>query len=246
MTELRALITCVEYHDLLEITLPHNKHHFSEIIVVTHKADEPTHQVAAQLEIDTFNTNAFYNNGALFNKWAAIEHALDHFGRHGWLCLLDADTLWPSNINWPELTPNNLYGPPRRILDPVTLPIPHESLWNSLPIEQNSLREFPGYSQIFHALDIHLPTPPWHNTNWKHAGREDSFFQKRWPANHKIRLPFHALHLGPTGQNWAGRTQPFLNGSTPTLATERANALHQFRSQTSPNPHDRYQHERLQ
>lgn len=202
---LRALITCVNFSHELEIALPHNLHHFSEILIVTHHSDHRTHHIARTHNVNTLNTNAFYNNNAHFAKYAAIEHALDHFGRHGWLCLIDADTLWPKHINWPDLEPHNLYGTHRVILNPITTPTPPDDNWHSLPIQKNSTREICGFTQIFHASDPHLKSPPWHDTTIPHAGKGDSLFNQLWPKTNQIRLPFTALHLGKNGQDWNGR-----------------------------------------
>jgi hypothetical protein len=34
----------------------------------------------------------------VFNKWKALEEALDYYGRVGWICLMDADVLWPKGL----------------------------------------------------------------------------------------------------------------------------------------------------
>ena len=39
----------------------------------------------------------FYADGAAFNKWKALELALDSYGRRGWLCVMDADVIWPQH-----------------------------------------------------------------------------------------------------------------------------------------------------
>ena len=273
---MRAIMVAVDYTDLLAVTLPYNIHHFEEVWIVT---DEKCHKevvdVAWQMDnphkvgITILATGLFYADGATFNKWRALEWGLDQMGRHGWLCLMDADVLWPKGLRWSENTveteswkPNvetlqcsvshpdgtyschvfvggYLYTPLRRMCtdlnqsgflhmpEGVWKPYPAERLWNRFPVHRN-INEWAGYSQIFHADDPVLGPPPWHETNWKHAGGADSFFQMRWPKEKKVRPPFEVLHLGPAGENWYGRATPYLDGSVPTDAAEKREKVRQI------------------
>lgn len=234
---LRAILVCVDYSDLLAITLPYNRHHFSEIMVVTSFNDAATVNVALDNGASVYQTDVFYHYGAVFNKFAALEKALDCFGRHGWMCIMDADVLWPKFL--PSLTVaerggilsiGNLYTPFRRMMLDVTQPVPQEPYWKTFPLHPQQV-EWAGYTQIFHADDPHLPPAPWHQTDWKHAGGADSFFQQLWPASCKLRPSFECLHLGPAGQNWCGRTSPLTDGSTPPQADERMLHLRKFMRQ---------------
>ena len=240
-TPLRAIIVCVDYADLLNITLPYNQHHFKEILIVTSTKDRATNYVVNKHSVPVFKTDAFYANGAAFNKFAALELGLDHFGREGWLCIMDADVLWPKNIDWeflaPEsnvpqndkfkVCPGSLYTPRRRMCIDIPDNIPHEPYWKTYPLHHQEV-EFAGYTQIFHAKDRHLPQPPWHECNWRHAGGPDSFFQKLWPESNKVRPPFEVLHLGPAGKNWCGRVTQTISGEVPQEAESRAAELREI------------------
>lgn len=233
---IRAILVSVDYADLLSITLPYNRHHFSEVMVVTSYSDEDTVRVAQDNGANVYRTNAFYTDGATFNKFRALEEGLDVFGRYGWMCIMDADVLWPKHIDWynptpfapdfPNFIPGNLYTPLRRMCEDV-IHVPHEPYWKSYPLHPQQV-EWAGYTQIFHAEDPHLPAAPWHQTNWKHAGGADSFFQQLWPASCKLRPPFECLHLGRAGVNWAGRVTPFTDGSQHPDAANRLNTLRNF------------------
>ncbi len=210
---MRAILVCVDYCDYLEVTLPYNWHHFSEIMVVTSPADLDTQSYCSKFDnVRCFVTDLFYESGANFNKWKALESGLDAFGRNGWLCIMDADVVWPREIPELLLSPGTLYTPVRRMMNDVQLPIPEESQWSQFPIHRN-VNEFAGYSQIFHANDPVLGDAPWHETNWKHAGGADSFFQRKWKRKNKVRPNFEVLHLGRAGLNWNGRATPFLDGT---------------------------------
>lgn len=265
---LRAIMVAVDYTDLLAVTLPYNRHHFEEVCVVTDvKSTIQMSEFLTGLGLDVklYNTDAFYYGDATFNKWAALEEALDWYGRHGWLCLMDADVLWPKDmkviqydgsmiLDWEygmyhlKQRSGELCTPLRRMWTEWPNPpknwgmmlgtdmwqwldsglvIPSEHVWKDLPVHRN-INEWAGYSQIFHAEDPHLGSAPWHETNWKHAGGADSFFQRKWPRTHKVRPPFEVLHLGPAGENWMGRSAPLLDGTTPEGAAERRRKMQEL------------------
>jgi len=210
---MRAILVSVDYADMLAVTLPYNRHHFEEVMVVTVPGD-PSIGIAEENQCGVYATEVFYARGADFNKWAALEEGLDVFGRRGWMVIMDADILWPKQICVREsiLQVGYLYGPLARFWDSARLPIPGEDAWRVFPLRPNQT-EWAGYTQVFHASDPHLPSPPWHQTDWRHAGGADSYFHMLWPPNQKVRLPFEVLHLGPHGCNWCGRQTPYLDGS---------------------------------
>lgn len=243
---MRAVIVAVDYQDILSLTLAYNRHHFSSVTVITasHCA-ELVIPIAQVHRADVIVTDLFYANGARFNKWAALEYGLDRIGREGWICLLDADVLWPQDasfLNPRFLIPGCLYTPRRRMwlsYPHCPLPIrytdrmlgdvriPGEEHWGEFPLHPQE-REFAGYSQIFHASDPVLGPPPWHQVNWKHAGGADSFFQAKWSEDKKIRPPFEVLHLGEAGKNWCGRATPYTDGTVPLDGEVRRRATRQF------------------
>ena len=225
---IRALIVSVDYSDLLRLTLPYNRAHFTEVWIVTSTEDAPhVIPIADASDARVIVTDLFYDRGAEFAKFRAVEHALDVMGRHGWLCHLDADICWPRDAlnriaaDGPPLDGSTLYGCLRRMLErPQDLAlvsrngIPPEGLWRRLRLHPG-VTEWAGYTQLYHAEDPTLGNPPWHDTSWRHAGGGDSDFQRKWPANRKRLLPFECLHLGAAGANWFGRSTPLLDGSAP-------------------------------
>lgn len=237
---MRAIMVSVDYADLLSVTLPHNRRHFQEVMVVTSPTDQATEVVALENRCTILKTDLFYQDGAAFNKWRALEHALDIFGRRDWLCVMDADVLWPRDICFREehdkitwwmpnaasqggticQTKGILAGPLRHMCPWPITPIPDERTWGGFPIHRN-VNEWAGYSQIFHANDPVLGEPPWHETDWESAGAADSFFQQKWVRERKIRLPFNVLHLGEAGQNWYGRATRYADGKLPKGSAEK-------------------------
>lgn len=241
---MRAILVSVDYYDYLAITLPYNRHHFEEVMVVTNTTDSVTKLVAEENDCRIYSTDSFYSDGAVFNKWRALEEALDSYGREGWMCIMDADVLWPKSIPHYQLRVGNLYTPKRRMmLDPSDLPIT-EDQWKTYPLHRQQ-QEFAGYTQIFHCDDPHLPDPPWHETDWRHAGGADSFFQDCWPKERKIRPPFEVLHLGESGKNWCGRVVPYLDGYKDPKANERYQTLRDFIHKRRGSGLERFKEERL-
>lgn len=284
---MRAVVVSVDYADLLAVTLPWNRRHFEDVLVVTAARDAETIAVAEACGVQVFCTDAFWEGGADLNKWRALEQGLDDFGRIGWLCLMDADVLWPKDVGMRERGetikwyPPSGIGPtvyqdrgqicaplrrmapwpfePRRWLDDPRFAcervasgawLPSEQAWGRFPVHRN-VGEWAGYSQVFHADDpalrpcgncgspreahpvsgwcFSLGTRPlkfaWHQTDWRHAGGADSFFQERWPRGDRVRPPWECLHLGEAGANWCGRATPRLDGVPVPGAAERAERL---------------------
>ena len=254
---MKAIIVSVDYSDILAITLPYNRHHFDEVLVVTSPKDVDTAKVAGANGAEVFVTDSFYDDGASFNKWKALEEGFNVLGRYGWICNMDADVLWPRSIRvqeglvnlgigragvdlgWCDLSvkPGTLCSPLRRMWNDwpqtpfvghiVCGSVPDERDWSGFPIHRN-VNEWAGYSQIFHADDPHLGPAPWHEIDWVHAGGADSFFQRKWPAECKVRPPFEVLHLGPAGKNWFGRATPLADGTVPDEAPNRLRACEEI------------------
>ena len=218
--DIRALTICVEYDDLLAITLPRNARHFSRVLVVTNTTDDATVKVAQAVpNARILRTDVFYTRGAPFAKGLAVEQGLDALGRDGWLCIWDADTLLPEAPDFSALRFGQLHTPRRRILHDPREWRP-ELDWGGLL--QVADREHAGYCQFFHARDpVLIGRPPWYGTRWRHAAGCDSDFQAHWPPSRKIWLPWEVLHLGAHGKNWHGRWTVRTDGTFPPKAAER-------------------------
>lgn len=242
---LNAILVSVDYADYLALTLAYNRHHFQRVVIVTAPFDYATEHVAAEHDTECHSTMAFYANGALFNKWKALEEGLDVLGRDGWLCIMDADVCWPKSL--PDFTAQAgcLYTPFRRMA-PAMPEIPPEADWTRLFQRHRIIRDFSGYTQIFHASDPVLGAPPWHQTDWRHAGGADTFFQAKWPTPQKVRPPFEVLHLGEPGTNWCGRASLYLDGTPPPQADARKESLMAFMRERRQHPDPQYRAERLE
>lgn len=243
---MNGITVCVDYWDFLAISLPRTRKHFDRYLIITTESDRYTREIARQFDCEVLLTDAFYKGGASFNKYLPLEMGLDILGREGWIAIIDADIIWPSHVPSYEMDPDCLYVPNRRYWETPQQGIPLEESWSRLP--GKPWEEFAGYSQIFHASSPCLGPPPWHETNWRHAGGGDSFFQLKWPPHKKIRPPFEVLHLGEETRNWCGRATPFLTGEIPPNAQSHADQLQSFLSGRNRFPQEdmrRFAHEKL-
>lgn len=246
LKEAVAFVVCVDYCGELKITYPRNRQYFKFTVVITAPRDRETIEFCQKEHAALVVTNAFYDDGALFNKWKALNQALELYAK-GWTCLLDADILWPDSIPDLNLEIGNLYVPRRRMVrDPSFFQTESLQDFSKFPTPMEN-EEFAGYSQIFHTEDPHVGTLPWHDLNWRHAGGADSFFWMKWPEKNRIRPPFEVLHLGEDGKNWAGRVTPTVDGRILEGSEQRREELKTMimlrrgRTRTS----DRYQGEKL-
>lgn len=219
MNDTRAITTSVDYHDILALTLPHNMSQFASMLVVTHPEDSKTIQVATECGADVFTTEVFYERNAVFNKLAAIEQGLDYLGRHGWLCIIDADIAIPHARHPWEKKIGKLYVPQRLIHSKIPDEVPLERRWGKCRSQKEG---FSGHCQIFHASDpAFFAHNNWHPLHQTWAGTGDPYFERLWNSWNHARPPFRVLHIGETGKNWAGRVTPYADGSVDDRAEYR-------------------------
>lgn len=241
--DLIGITVCVEYADILNITLAYNRHHFDRFLVVTHPDDHPTIDAAERCDAEVLLTTVFYEKGAAFNKWAALEAGIEWAGRKGWMVVMDADIMMPVSPPAWNPKPGNLYTPKRRILKELEY-IPAEPYW---PRQKVIHEEHAGYFQMFHADDPVLISKPWFPSNFAWAGTADTLFQQRWAESRKLRPPFEVLHLGEVHQNWAGRITPFIDGTSPKDVESKQMRFQQFikERRLNYNGRDRYKGEKI-
>lgn len=207
----RGITVCVNYHDMLAITLVRNMRFLDSCWVVTHSSDNRTKEVCARVpNVHVLETNAFYEGGAKFNKGLAIEQGFDAMGRDDFVLIWDADILLHDQFELPDLEVDKLYCSQRRILDNPLLWTPQFNWDYARP---STDRMGVGYFQLFHADSETIRKRPWYDTTFCHAGGGDGYFAARWPQQKKHALPLPVLHLGPRDRNWFGRATPFLDGT---------------------------------
>ncbi len=200
---LRGLTVCVNYGDLLSLTLARNMRHLSECWVITTVDDTRTHEVACAVPgVKLHVTDAFTRHGAVFNKGLAIEEGFEVMGRTGQLLIWDSDILLPDDFPLDQFRSNTLHGARRRIVaDPASWK--PETDWRTYPYAKDGGPI--GFAQLFSAADPAIANKrPWYNVNYPHAGGGDAYFMDHGHPGRRCVLPIDCLHFGEIDRNWFG------------------------------------------
>jgi hypothetical protein len=207
MPALRGITVAVGewYARTLEICLIRNMRYMSECLVVTTPRDEAVKAVAMAVPgVRIYETEAFFQYGAAFNKGLSLEISFDVLGRYGMIMVIDSDIVLPDDMDLSALRPNALHGLRRRMLEDVTKWSP-ELDWRTCPYSRDGGPV--GYAQIFDACDPAIRDKrPWYDVSFGHAGGGDAFFMDHWHPGNRHVLPIDVLHLGPKDRNWFGTT----------------------------------------
>lgn len=235
------------YSDFLAHTLPHNKHHFDRLIVVTDTKDDSTKRLCEHLYVECIQTDVFYENGDSFAKAKGINVGLDALSKREWVIHLDADIYLPpmfrvilENII-DELPKDNIYGIDRMMCPDynawanyIDSPKPLHEGWiyvhpSIFPIGVR-IAEYThkgwepiGFFQMWNPSASNVYTYP-----DKHgaADRTDVLFTKNWPRGKRqlipeiigIHIESENLDLKNMGKNWNGRkTKLFAHENTQEL-----------------------------
>jgi hypothetical protein len=231
---LEGVIVCVNYSDFLAHTLPHNKSHFDNLIVVTDTKDKETKNLCEYYHVRCIQTDIFYENGDSFNKGAAIDYGLSQLENKGWVIHLDADIYLPPltrNIleNIP-LEPNKIYGADRLMcpsyekwIEFLNIPQSIQEGWvyihlNSFPIgvriaeynNKNAGYEPIGYFQLWNPRGSNVFGYP---TEHDYCDRTDVLHCKKFSRCNRellpeivvIHLESEGLSIDAMGKNWKGR-----------------------------------------
>lgn len=224
--KISAITVCVNYADYLQRVLPVWLPGLASLTVISSHQDAETRKYLQTLKspkVRLLQTSLFYKNGAMFNKGAALQSAIDqrHFTQE-WCLFFDADIQppddWHAQVVAASPQLGNLYWANRLLEDGSMV------TEDTMPC---------GYFQLFNRGDPVLQRRPWLESRWKHAGNYDSRFAQRWKADQYVKLPFTVLHYGKPWQNWCGRgntkamdalfpKRPHSEGSKPQAGTARA------------------------
>ena len=93
MKKITALTVSVGYSDFLCWSLTENKHLFDNWIIVTDTKDTKTKQLCDNHNVTCIQTDVFYENNGIFNKYAGINEGLKYVDRDGWIIFLDSDII---------------------------------------------------------------------------------------------------------------------------------------------------------
>lgn len=237
---LSALVVCVNYWDFLRITLPINREHFDDIVVVTMPGDVVTPQVCAQMGATCCVTEEFLAGNAPFNKGRAINQALHSLTDPQWVVLLDADIVLPSSfrrdLSGVTLDPASIYTCDRYVCD-------SRELWDKMQRRAKHLYHGQAYD-----AEAFLYVPPWdqitkrlnipvgylqlvhyggilgqlgYPTSSGTANWSDVEFARGFSAGNRVWIDgLRVIHLGTTGDNDNASQQPHQRSWSAAVSTE--------------------------
>lgn len=214
-----CVMVCVNYGDFLKITLPLNKSHFDEIIVVTSHNDDITKKICSENSIRYVETNRMYESeNDAFNKGKAINEGIKNLKHNDWLVITDADMVFPDDtkkiLNSID-NKNNIYGISRYIC-----PTKNEfddyyktkTIPNNWKHQKKLINIGVGFFQMANfncdIMKNKTKNSSWYSEKWGHCGRSDRSFWRSWPdSNRSVIKNLFGIHLGDDGMatNWFGR-----------------------------------------
>lgn len=213
---IEAVITCVDYDDYLEQTLPITRKFVDRLVVATSPLDWKTIAICSQNGVECIRTDAFQKDGAIFRKGAGINVALKQLSRADWILHLDADTLVNRPIGLDNLEKDCIWTVPRvrivggdefRMFKEFGNPIPSRK---PEPFLYSNKRFYAsGYFQLWH-----FPTCQyWYNEVSLNASKCDWRFCENWiEQKRKVISNLVCYHLEMLGDkkadNWYGRKTP--------------------------------------
>ena len=221
---------CDRYSDFLAKTLPHNKHIFHRIVVVTSPEDKQTQRICEWNHVEVIRTDVLNSRWKQFCKGAGINAGLEHLKGPGWRVHLDADILLPPQtkiiLENADLEPRDLYGIDRfivkgysefaRFQDSPRLQHECDSYihLDAFPLGTRVMsKEAGGYIPIgfFQMWNPHVSGITRYPEQHTDAGRGDMIFAKEWPRRRRHFIPeLIGYHLESKDSvmeaNWHGRT----------------------------------------
>ena len=193
-----VVIVSVDYNDLLEITLGHNRNIFDSITVVTSSSDKKCVEICEKMGAKVVVTDSMYSEGAEFNKGKAINEGISSLKDPEFVLLLDADIIVPDFDFSLPLEENTIYYRDRMMLRDYDS---YERFKKgSLDFETESLGPI-GYFQLFKYGRKLKYAESSSNAAWS-----DVRFIRKFRWQKKIGSP--VVHLGEDRKNWSGRTTP--------------------------------------
>jgi len=226
-------IVCVNYSDFLRHTLPQTLRRFSDVTIITAEQDQDTIRLAKSSGAKAFVSDLWFQEGAAFNKSAAINQWLS-LQPLAWTLILDADIYLPDafQLNVSELNPQYLYSIPRRMCErewdwvcpasqrpeyPLAIPPVRNGMVWRRPTSQPAALS--GYFHLWNRGTTGREFFPASPT----AALYDVEFALQFPEQQRVYLRGDVIHLGPPKQNWSGRV------SAPwTLIPENSQLLPEY------------------
>ena len=257
--KIEAIIVCINYSDFLKTTLPFNKNHFDNLVVVTDTKDEETAKTCEFYNVKCIQTDVFYsNNSKTPNKALGINEGLKHLNKDGWILQIDADIwlppLFSSIVRSLPLEEDSIYGIDRLMCNSykdwinfihmngkalihegwVFLHMHHFPVGQRI-VDYNNDGYYPiGYFQLWNPIGSGVFIYPSENEGFD---RTDVLHSKKFSrAKRKLIPDLVCVHLASEehemGQNWKGRkTKSFLPEPSVSFNIKMQAFLNKFHKQ---------------
>ena len=232
---IEGVLVCVNYADFLAHTLPSIKGLFNNLVIVTDLKDQQTKKLCEYYHVQCVMTNAFYEDGAVFNKGKGINEGLKMLSMKGWVAHIDADIYFPPLTRWilnniePHLHKDYLYGVDRMMCasreewdefidDPTHIHQSYTYVHPSAFKVGTRIADYTGehgwhpigYFQMWYPETSGIYTYPTSNNGADHT---DVVFSKNWDRSKRSLIPeLVCIHLDSEGYsgkemgtNWNGR-----------------------------------------
>lgn len=215
--KLDIIITCVNYSDFLVLTLKENIKYGFPITVITSERDKLTQKLCEEFEVNCVVTEAFYEDGAVFNKGKAINVGINSLDNPEWILHLDADIILLDDfrdiILNKSLSINKMYSATRYMC--YTYDKFDNYQKGLIKINQmDAVHTCPpvGYFQLFNYNHSNLKNKSKiYPEVSKDASWSDLLFADMFPEKECLKN-IRTIHLGYDGRNWKGRkTERFIN-----------------------------------
>jgi len=203
--KLNGLCVCVDFGDYLDYTMQYNRSIFDTVTIVTTDKDYETKRVCHKYNLNVVVTKRLYEDDAPFNKGKAINDGYLEMDKEDWICIFDADIIFPFFHNiLHKLDQTMLYSIPRKDIN-ITKHISNITQSS----HENELRLCSdecliGYCQLFHSTSIN--TKHLYHEKFPTARRSDTKFSKRFAIDKNIYIAnLLCYHISQRNINWSGR-----------------------------------------
>jgi glycosyltransferase involved in cell wall biosynthesis len=215
-----CIAVCIDYDDVLALTIDRYRQTFDEIVVVTTASDQRTIALCEQAAVRCVLSTRVHHRGIDFNLPALINDGYAALEPTDWVCKIDPDIHLPadarSQLERCLTDPDVLWGSRRYFCD-TRGRFEEFSMNGDLgllePPYDEAGEDVVGFLQLFNARSRYLAgrRTPYEEEHYAPPSlTNDRLFSGLWPRERRSWLPFDVVHLGmdAIGTNWKGRKSP--------------------------------------
>lgn len=236
LNNVTCIITCVNYSDFLNITLPINKYIIPNIIILTSKNDKKTIEVCKKNNVNYIVSDIFFQKTKRnlcyrllekilcyrcvckgYCKLSCVKNKYTVFQKSKAInlgikeyCKTDWVLLLDADIIVSEKFKNIDFSKLNKdtLYGVSRIVYKTKNDWKNKVNAYYDFWKFMGFFQLFNLNSESFYNDYYgYNENYNYASEGDYYFSKKWTK--KVLLDFYVTHLGETGENWHGRVTDF-------------------------------------